>query len=69
MPGRTSPWARLLSRAPGAASTDVAVRFASGVSRATELSLGWVLRGAVGVEAANELVRWEAWAREAQQDA
>lgn len=62
LPGRASPWARLLGRAPGAVSTDYPVRFASGTSRATQLPLGWVLRGVVGPDPEAEQVRWDAWA-------
>jgi hypothetical protein len=64
LPGRGSPWSRILARVPGASSTTCGVRFGSGVSRATQFSLGYVLRGAVGLDPEAEIVRWESWARE-----
>jgi hypothetical protein len=64
LPGRSSPWAKLLLRAPEARTVHP-VRFASGVARAVELKLGWVLRGVVGPDPEAELVRWEQRTREA----
>jgi hypothetical protein len=58
LPGRSSPWARLLLRAPEA-KTLVGVRFASGVGRAVELKLGWVLCGIVGPDPEAEVVLWQ----------
>jgi hypothetical protein len=58
LPGRSSPWAKLLLRAPEARTVS-SVRFASGVGRAVELKLGWVLRGIVGPKPEEEVVRWQ----------
>jgi hypothetical protein len=58
LPGRSSPWAKLLLRAPEA-RTRAPVRFASGVGRAVELKLGWVLRGVVGPDPEAEVVLWQ----------
>lgn len=57
LPGRTSPWAKLLLRAPEASAIG-SVRFASGHGRAVELKLSWVLRGTVGPDPEGEVVRW-----------
>jgi hypothetical protein len=58
LPGRTSPWAKILLRAPGA-QTVGGVRFASGMSRAVQLPLGWVLRGIVGPDPEAERSVWD----------
>lgn len=58
LPGRQSPWAKMLLRAPEA-ETVVHVRFANGVGRAVALKLDWVLRGMVGPDPEGEIVRWE----------
>lgn len=65
LPGRSSPWAKLLLRAPEA-KTLVGMRFASGVGRAVELKLGWVLRGIVGPDPEAEVVIWQQRAAAAQ---
>ena len=57
LPGRSSPWAKILLRAPEART--IHARFASGVGRAVELKLSWVLRGMVGPDPEGDVVRWE----------
>jgi hypothetical protein len=58
MAGRGSPWARLLLRAPGAKQVGP-MRFASGMSRAVQLPLDYVLRGTVGPAPEDAVEGWE----------
>jgi hypothetical protein len=64
VPGRSSPWATLLLRAPGAAPSTSGIRFSSGYSRAVNLKLEFVLRGMVGPDPESAAQGWDEAMRE-----